>query len=139
MPAPRWDPRETLRALPRRCWPRARTCFGNVGPRSRVKYMMLFRICAAVIVLLVLLHAAVALDAQQPPQLAQFLSQSVKLEAAQVAAIERGEPVVRVLDTQHPRDIAVFGVIATSTPRVAFVNKLSDFRTSLANPTRVRF
>jgi hypothetical protein len=100
---------------------------------------MFFRVCAAVIVLLVLLHAAVALDAQQPPQLAQFLSQSVKLDAVQVAAIERGEPVVRVLDTQHPRDIAVFGVIATNAPRALFVNKLRDFRTSLANPTRVRF
>jgi hypothetical protein len=101
--------------------------------------MMFFRICAAVIVLLVLLHAAVALDAQQPPQLAQFLSQSVKLDAAQVAAIERGEPVVRVLDTQHPRDIGVFGIIATSAPRAAIVDKLREFRTSLANPTRVRF
>src|SRR5688500_14563095 len=77
--------------------------------------------------------------AQQPPQLTQFLKQSIRLDATQMAAVERGEAVVRVLETQNPRDVAVFGIITTASPREAFVQRLRDFRSSLATPNRVRF
>lgn len=86
---------------------------------------------------------ATALNAQQPPQpparLSQFLRESIGLDAAQIAAVERGEPIVRVLETQNPRDVAMFGVITTAVPRAAFVRNLQDFRSSLAVPSRVRF
>lgn len=77
--------------------------------------------------------------AQQPPQLTQFLKQGIRLDPAQLAAVETGAPVVRVLETQNPRDVAVFGIITTGAPRESFVRALRDFRTSLAAPTRVRF
>ena len=79
-----------------------------------------------------------SLAAQQPRQLTQFLREGVKLDAAQMAAVESGEPVVKVLETQHPRDVAVFGIVATSTPRETIVARLKDFRRSLTAPTRVR-
>lgn len=82
---------------------------------------------------------ASSLDAQQPRQLTEFLRDGVKLDATQMAAVESGEPVVKVLETQHQRDVAVFGIVATTTPREAIVARLRDFRRSLAAPTRVRF
>lgn len=78
-------------------------------------------------------------DAQQPAQLAEFLRQGIGLDAAQIAAVERGDPVVRVLDTKNPRDVAVFGIVTMRAGRDAYVRHLRDFRRSLAAPTRVRF
>jgi hypothetical protein len=82
---------------------------------------------------------ASSLGAQQPRQLTQFLREGVKLDAAQMTAVETGEPVVKVLETQHPRDVAVFGIIATGATRGAIVARLRDFPRSLAIPSRVRF
>jgi hypothetical protein len=82
---------------------------------------------------------ASSLDAQQPRQLTQFLREGIKLDAPQLSAVESGEPVVKVLETQHPRDVAVFGIVATSQTREAIAARLRDFRRSLATPTRVRF
>ena len=88
-----------------------------------------------------LLTAALAAPggAQQPTRLSQFLRQGIGLDAAQVAATDRGEPVVKTLETQNPRDVAVFGIIATNAPRDVVVRRLRDFRASLATPTRVRY
>ncbi len=77
--------------------------------------------------------------AQQPARLTEFLRQGVGLNAAQIAAVDRGEAVVRTLDAPNPRDVAVFGIIATNVPRDVFVRAVKDFRSSLATPTRVRF
>lgn len=82
---------------------------------------------------------ASSLAAQQPRQLAQFLREGVRLDAAQMSAVEGGEPVVKLLEAQHPRDVAVFGIIATTQTREAIAARLRDFRRSLAAPTRVRF
>jgi len=78
-------------------------------------------------------------QAQQPAQLTQFLRESVRLDLAQMAAVDQGKPVVQILDTEHKRDIAVFGIISVAAPRASIVSNLLDFRASLASPTRVRF
>ncbi len=80
-----------------------------------------------------------AQQAAQPAQLTHFLRETIRLDAAQMTAVERGTPVVRVLDTENKRDVAVFGIVSTAAPRAAVVRYLQDFRVSLATPSRVRF
>ena len=65
--------------------------------------------------LLLFLQAA----AQRPAQLTQFLEQSIRLDATQLEAIERGEPVVKVLDTRDRRDVALFGIITAPRSRIS--------------------
>jgi hypothetical protein len=87
-----------------------------------------------------LIGCASTLHAQQPPaRLATFLQQSIGLEATQIASIELGKPVVKVLETQNKRDVAVFGIIRVDVSREFYVTRLQDFPTSLRTPTRVRF
>src|SRR5438445_785899 len=47
------------------------------------------------------------LQVPTPPRLTQFLQQSIGFDAAQLATIERGEPVVKVLDTRGRGDSAM--------------------------------
>jgi hypothetical protein len=85
-----------------------------------------------------LLVAAPAHAQQPPPALTQFLRQTIGLDATQLAMIERGEAVVKVLDTQNKRDVAVFGIIAADAPRESYVAHLRQFEKSLQNPARTR-
>jgi len=88
-----------------------------------------------------LLGAAVAapLRGQAPDQLVTFLRQSIGLDSAQLVLVERGEGVVKVLDTKDRRDVAVFGIITTDVARDAYVLRARDFRTSLQAPSRTHF
>jgi hypothetical protein len=72
------------------------------------------------------------------PSVTQFLREVIKLEAAQLAAAERGEPVVQVLETHDVRDVAVFGIVAVNASREDYVRHLGDFQQSLRTPTRAR-
>jgi len=82
----------------------------------------------------------VPLHAQQPPaRLATFLQQRIGLDSARIASIERGDVIVKVLDTENKRDVAVFGIIALEVPREVYVARLQDFPSSLRAPTRPRF
>src|SRR5438876_5838250 len=85
--------------------------------------------------LLLFLQAA----AQRPAQLTQFLEQSIRLDATQLEAIERGEPVVKVLDTRDRRDVALFGIITAPRTRDDYFRALRDFPTSLRTSTRPHF
>jgi hypothetical protein len=81
-----------------------------------------------------------ALHAQAPPaRLAAFLQQRVGLDSSRMAAIERAESVVKILDTQNSRDVAVFGIIRVDVPREFYVSRLQDFSSSLSAPTRPHF
>jgi hypothetical protein len=70
--------------------------------------------------------------------LAQFLRDNISLDSSQLAAVERGQAVVKVLDTKNKRDVAVFGIIAADVARDLSVNRLLDFPNSLRTPTRVQ-
>lgn len=74
----------------------------------------------------------------RPAALTRFLQQEIGLDMAQLAAIERGEGVVRVLPTQDRRDVAVFGIITAAVARDVYVRRMRDFRTSLRTPDRTR-
>lgn len=82
----------------------------------------------------------VPLRAQEPPaRLKVFLQQRIGLDQAQLTAMERGEAIVKVLDTQNKRDVALFGIIQVDVPREVYVTQLQDFPNSLRAPTRPRF
>ena len=76
---------------------------------------------------------------EPPPQLATFLRQRIGLDQGQLAAIERGEAVVKVLESPSPRDLAVFGIITIAVPRQVYVSRVQDFASSLRTPTRHGF
>ncbi|PYP20740.1 MAG: hypothetical protein DMD54_00425 [Gemmatimonadetes bacterium] len=81
-----------------------------------------------------------AVHAQQPPaELTTFLQQRIGLDRAQLASIERGDAIVKILDTENKRDVAVFGIIAVDVPRESYVARLQDLPSSLRTPTRARF
>src|SRR5438876_8191955 len=84
---------------------------------------------------LLLLQAAAP---QRPAQLTQFLQQSIGFDARQLAAVERGEPVVKVLETRDRRDVAVFGIITSALGREPYLRALRDFPTSLRTPNRTQ-
>src|SRR4051794_148980 len=79
------------------------------------------------------------LQAATPARLTSFLQQSIGFDAPQLASIERGEPVVKVLETRDRRDVAVFGIITTPLGREQYVRALRDFPTSLRTPNRTLF
>src|SRR4029077_5699468 len=82
----------------------------------------------------------VPLRAQQPPaRLATFLQQHIGLDSARIAAIESGDAVVKVLETDIKRDFAVFGIITVDVPRRFYVTRLQDFPNSLRARTRPHF
>jgi hypothetical protein len=83
--------------------------------------------------------AAPAHSQHQPPALTQFLRQAIGLDPAQLAAIEQGEAVVKVLDTPNKRDVAIFGIITADAARDSYVRHLKIFHKSLRSPGRARF
>src|SRR5882762_9771635 len=78
------------------------------------------------------------LQVTAPSQLTTFLQQNIGFDAGQLAAIERGEPVVKVLETRDRRDVAVFGVVTMPVGREQYVRALRDFPTSLRTPNRAQ-
>ena len=79
------------------------------------------------------------LSAQEPPaRLMEFLQQQVGLDQGQLAAMEKGEAVVKVFDSPNKRDVTLFGIIQIDMAREAYVARLQDFAHSLVSPTRVR-
>jgi hypothetical protein len=85
--------------------------------------------------LLLILQAGVP---QRPAQLTQFLQQHIGFDAQQLAAVERGEPVVKVLEAHDRRDVVVFGIITLPVAREQYVRALRDFPTSLRTTNRTQ-
>lgn len=84
--------------------------------------------------------AGIPLHAQgTPARLTAFLQHRIGVNPAQLAAIERGEAVVKVLDTENERDVAVFGIVTVDVSRAFYVSRLQDFPNSLRAPTRPHF
>jgi hypothetical protein len=61
------------------------------------------------------------------------------LKPDEMSAATTGKPVVRVLDSSDPREIAVFGIVLVNVPRSFYAQRAADFRSSLRNPARLRF
>lgn len=88
---------------------------------------------------LLLLVQATVPPPERPASLTRFLEQSIGLDAAQLAAVERGEPVTKVLEARDRRDVALFGIITTPLAREAWAQGMRDFPASLSTPNRTRF
>jgi hypothetical protein len=78
------------------------------------------------------------LQAVAPPQLTQFLQQNIGLDATQLAAVERSEPVAKVLEARDRRDVALFGIVTVPVTRDAYVRAARDFPASLRTPNRTQ-
>lgn len=74
----------------------------------------------------------------RPAQLTRFLEHSIGLDAAQLAAVERGEAVVKVLEARDRRDVAVFGIITAPVTRAVWTRAVRDFPASLRTPSRTQ-
>ncbi len=81
---------------------------------------------------------AAPVQSQAPPQLVTFLRHSIALDSAQLALVERGEGVVKVLDTKDRRDVALFGIITAGVARDVYVGQIRDFQNSLRTPRPAR-
>jgi hypothetical protein len=94
-----------------------------------------------VVSLLVLGALAVApvQDQGPSPGLLAFLQQQIGLDSSQIAAVQHGDAVVKVLDSPEQRDIALFGIVGSKASREAYIEKVRNFQTSLRAPTRTRF
>lgn len=86
--------------------------------------------------LLMLLQAAA--PAQRPAQLTRFLEQSIGLDTAQLAALERGEAVAKVLAARDRRDVALFGIVTVPRTREQFSQAARDFPAALRTPNRTQ-
>lgn len=81
------------------------------------------------------------LQAAPPPpprsaQLTRFLEQSVGLDTAQLAALERGEPVAKILPSSG-RDVALFGIVTVPRSRAAFTRAARRVPAALQVPRRL--
>jgi hypothetical protein len=55
-----------------------------------------------------------------------FLRREIGLDAGDLAALERGEPVTKALDTHEKREIALFAAVRLGAPRRQFVDAYRD-------------
>jgi len=75
----------------------------------------------------------------EAPPVKEFLSKTLGFDASQLAALDRGEVVSRIIEAQGKLNVAVFGVVALNTSRGRFVEQTLDFGNSLRTPSRVQF
>ncbi len=87
----------------------------------------------------VLLFPSLGRAQEMPPSLTQFLQQTIGLHPDEVGAAASGKPVVKLLESSDPREIAVFGIVSVAVPRAFYVRRASDFRSSLTRPSRPQF
>jgi hypothetical protein len=71
--------------------------------------------------------------------LAEFLRAASGLDSAHIMAVSNGDAVVTVLDTEPPREIAVFGITAVALTRDEYLLQVLGFGDSTRPPTRHRF
>ena len=87
---------------------------------------------------LVLAMAATSGRAQGPTPLAALQRHGFRVDSAELAAIARGDVVVRVLPAQETRDVALLGIVRVNIGRDAYLRRVQDFRTWLRAPSRTR-
>jgi len=74
-----------------------------------------------------------------PPSLVQFLQHTIALTPDELSGATSGQPVVKILDPSDRREIAAFGIVRIDVPREFYVRRAADFRSSLRDPSRLRF
>jgi hypothetical protein len=99
---------------------------------NRIQPRELAFLCA-----LVLLAHARAFGQRAEPPIEQYLRDSIGITARELSDVQRGTVLTKILPTQNPRDVTVFGMVQIATTRVAFVPRLMDPRriVALRSPT----
>ncbi|MES3032640.1 MAG: hypothetical protein V4813_01435 [Gemmatimonadota bacterium] len=84
-----------------------------------------------------MLAAARPLPGQVSSAAAAVQRHGAQFDAAELAAVERGDVALRVLPTTDQRDVAVLGIVRLPAARHEYLRRVQDFRTWLRSPTRV--
>jgi hypothetical protein len=71
-----------------------------------------------------------------PASLAQFLQQTAGLSSDEIKTAAAGIPVVKSLKVSDPREIAMLGVVSINVPRSFYVQRVTDFASSLHQASR---
>lgn len=74
-----------------------------------------------------------------PAPLATFLQRTVGLDSVAVQDVIGGTPVVKVLATSDGRELAVFGIVRIGVPRPFYIQRVTDFPSSLRDHFRLEF
>jgi hypothetical protein len=70
---------------------------------------------------------------------ARFLQRYIGLTADQIEQAKRGTVVTKVLASDDPEEIALFGIVAVDAPREEIVRRVRDLPTFLRTPGRAAF
>ena len=70
---------------------------------------------------------------------ARFLQRYIGLTADQIEQAKRGTVVTKVLTSDDPEEIALFGIVAVDAPREEIVRRVRDLPTFLRTPGRAAF
>jgi hypothetical protein len=76
--------------------------------------------------------------APRPDALTRFLADRIGFDTAQLAAVDRDEAVVKVLDARERRDVVVFGIVTLPVSRDAWARAARDFPAALRTPNRTQ-
>lgn len=74
----------------------------------------------------------VALAQRPEPPIEDFVRDSLGITAREIADVQRGAILAKILPTQNPRDVTVFGMVQIATTRAAFAPRMADARRSVA-------
>lgn len=71
------------------------------------------------------------------PAIEDYLRDSIGITARELSDVQRGTVLAKILSTQNPRDVTVFGMVQIATTRSAFVPRLMDAHrlVALRSPT----
>src|SRR5437899_4405651 len=78
--------------------------------------------------------ATVASHTEPREGASDVLRNLASLNADEVAAIDRGEPVVKTLDAKEKREVAIVAVAWVRAPKECFVEKMKDIEQFKKNP-----
>lgn len=82
---------------------------------------------------------AARVAAAPPAELVSFLEKSIGLNDKQLAAVDAGQQVTKVVRTALDRDVVVFGIVAVDVPRPWFIEHLRETDAPLRSPARSVF
>jgi len=66
------------------------------------------------------------------PPIEEYLRDSIGVTARELADVRRGAVLTKLLATQNPRDVTVFGMVQIATSRAAFAPRMADARRVVA-------
>ena len=104
------------------------------------KSTMLTRVFASTVYALILLTSVSAAFAQSADRLHTFFKQSIGLSDSEIAAIDQGKPVAKVLESPTPSEVFVFGSVYVKALPSAYVHMALDLDSlkSLPNYLAIR-